>query len=236
MPEINVEEPVKIETSNVQAGPLQAYLARPAGGENLPAVIIIHEIFGLNDNIRDIARRFAREGYIALAVDLFSHGNKALCMLRVTFDLLKNPLQSLSMSDLDSSVKLLKEQPGVAPEQIGVIGFCMGGGYALAFAVHNQELRAASIFYGLNPKPLESVERACPVLGSYGEKDRYFSNQGRWLEKTMQKFGRPVDVKIYPNATHSFFNDQFRNYNPEAAADGWQRTLEWFRKYLPQKS
>lgn len=236
MPDTNVEEPVKIEASHVQVGPLNAYLVRPAEGENLPAVIIIHEIFGLNDNIRDIARRFAREGYIALAVDLFSHGNKALCMLRVTFDMMKNPLKSLSMADLDSSVKLLKEQPGADPEQIGVIGFCMGGSYALAFAVHNQELRAASIFYGRNPGPLESVERACPVLGSYGAKDRFFSSQGRKLEQTMQKFGRPVDVKIYPNASHSFFNDTRKSYEPEAAADSWKRTLEWFHKYLPQKA
>jgi carboxymethylenebutenolidase len=235
MPETTVE-PLKIEDSNVQAGPLQAYLARPAGGENLPGVIIIHEIYGLNDNMRDIARRFAREGYIALAVDLFSHGNRAMCMLRVIFDMLKNPLQSLSMSDLDSSVRLLKDQAGIDPEQIGVIGFCMGGGYALAFAVHNDELRAASIFYGRNPNPLESLERACPVLGSYGEKDRFFAKQGRRLEQTMQKFGRPVDVKIYPNATHSFFNDTGRAYQPEAAADSWQRTLEWFKQYLPQKA
>lgn len=227
-------EPRQIEASHVQAGPLNAYLARPREGENLPAVIIIHEIYGLNDNIRDIARRFAREGYIALAVDLFSHGNRAMCLLRVTFDMIKNPLTSLSMSDLDSSVKLLKEQPGVNPEQIGVIGFCMGGGYALAFAVHNQEVRAASIFYGRNPGPVESVERACPVLGSYGEKDKMFSKQGRILEQTMKKFGRPVDVKIYPDATHSFFNDTSRNHNPTAAADAWQRTLDWFRQYLPQ--
>ncbi len=236
MPETNGENPIKIEASHVQAGPLNAYLARPAAGENLPAVIIIHEIFGLNENIRDIARRFARQGYIALAVDLFSHGNKTLCMLRVTFDMMRNPLKSLSMSDLDSSVKLLKEQPGVAPEQIGVIGFCLGGGYALAFAVHNQELRAASIFYGRNPGPLESVARACPMLGSYGEKDRYFSRQGRWLQSTMEKYGRPVDVKIYPDAGHSFFNDTMKTYNPEAAADAWKRTLEWFRTYLPQKA
>lgn len=236
MPDTDTQEPLKIEASHVQAGPLNAYLARPVGGENLPAVIIIHEIFGLNENIRDIARRFAREGYIALAVDLFSHGNKALCVLRVTFDMMRNPLKSISMSDLDSSVKLLKEQPGVAPEQIGVIGFCMGGGYALAFAVHNQELRAASIFYGRTPNPLESVKQACPVLGSYGEKDRFFSKQGRALQETMEMAGRPVDVKIYPNAGHSFFNDTRSSYNPEASADAWKRTLEWFRTYLPQKA
>lgn len=236
MSQTNGTEPVKIEASHVQAGPLKAYLAQPVGGENLPAVIIIHEIFGLNENIRDIARRFAREGYIALAVDLFSHGNKTLCMLRVTFDMIRNPLKSLSMSDLDSSVALLKEQPGVAQEQIGVIGFCMGGGYALAFAVHNQELRAASIFYGRTPNPLESVTRACPTMGSYGEKDRFFSKQAVALKETMEKAGRPVDVKIYPNAGHSFFNDTRSSYNPEAAADAWKRTLDWFHTYLPQKA
>ena len=230
------ETAAQIETRPVQAGALQAYLARPKEGQNLPGVIIIHEIFGLNDNIRDIARRFANEGYVALAVDMFSEGNRALCIARVIIGMIKNPLTSFSMHSLDGAVKFLKEQPGIAADQLGVIGFCMGGSFALAFAVHSDEVRAASVFYGRNPAPLSTLVDACPVVGSYGEKDGMFSKAGRKLEATMQELKRPVDVKIYPNAGHSFFNDTLKTYRPEAAADAWQRTLAWFREYLPQKS
>ena len=221
---------------NVQVGALEGYLARPAEGENLPALIVIHEIFGLNDDIRDIANRFAAEGYVALAVDLFSHGNRAACVMRVVINMIRNPLQSFSMYDLDEAVKFLKVQPGVAPDQIGVIGFCMGGSYAMALAVHNQEVKAASIFYGQNPKPITELEKACPIVGSYGENDKMFSKQGRQLEQVMQQYGKPVDVKIYPNAGHSFFNKNRLFHRPEAAADAWQRTLSWFHQYLPKGS
>ncbi|HEX2912865.1 MAG TPA: dienelactone hydrolase family protein [Chloroflexia bacterium] len=227
---------VDITTENVKAGALDAFLARPSTGENLPCVIIIHEIFGLNDNIREIARRFAREGFVALAVDLFSHGNRALCITRVVFNMMRNPLKSFSMYDLDGTAQFLQAQPGIDPTQLGVIGFCMGGGYALAFAVHSDQLRAASIFYGRNPSPIESLERACPVVGSYGATDKMFSKQGLKMQETMQKFGRPVDVKIYPNVGHSFFNQGDKEVNREAAADAWKRTLDWFHQYLPQKA
>jgi carboxymethylenebutenolidase len=223
----------QIETRSVQAGVLQAYLARPGEGENLPAVIIIHEIFGLNDNMRDIARRFANEGYIALAVDLYSQGQRAWCIARVVLGLMQNPLNNFSMYNLDGAVKYLQAQPGVASEQIGVIGFCLGGGYALAFAVHSSEVRAASIFYGANPRPLSSLVKACPIAASYGEKDPVFSKAGKKLEETMRQFDLPVDMKIYPDAGHSFFNDTLKTYRPEAAADAWQRTLSWFQQYLP---
>ncbi len=220
-----------IETRPVQAGNLQAFLARPTEGENLPAVIIIHEIFGLNDNIRDIARRFARAGYVALAVDLFSQGNRALCTARVIMGLIGNPLKNFSMGNLDGVARFLQQQPGVAPEELGVIGFCMGGGYALAFAVHSDQPRAASIFYGANPKPLSALVDACPVVGSYGGKDPIFSRAGKKLEETLKQYQVPADIKIYPNANHSFFN---QNKPPADAEDAWQRTINWFEKYLPK--
>ena len=232
--ESNTERPIRAE--HVQAGNLHSYLARPTEGENLPAVLIIHEIFGLNDNIRDIARRFAREGYAALAVDLYSRSTpRALCITRVVFNLMRDPLGSFSVYDMDGAIKFLQEQPGVDREQVGVIGFCMGGGFALAMAVHNQEVRAASVFYGRNPNPITALEKACPVVGSYGANDPIFSKVGQKTEQVMKGFGRPVDVKIYPGAGHSFFNDTGKAYRPEAAADSWQRTLGWFEEYLPKK-
>lgn len=223
-----------LAVENVRAGEYEAYLARPQQAEKLPGVIIIHEIFGLNDNIKDIARRFAREGYAALAVDLFSKENpRFLCIFKTTMSMLTNILKSSHMGALDGAMQYLQGLPFVDGSRVGVIGFCMGGGYSLAFAVHNQQLKAAHVLYGANPKPLNSVAQACPVIGSYGGKDKFFANQGRKLEQTLEQYGQPHDIKIYPDATHSFFNDTRDSYNPEAAADAWQRTLKFFGEHLP---
>jgi carboxymethylenebutenolidase len=229
-----MSENQELVTAQVKAGEYEAYLARPANGENLPGVIIIHEIFGLNENIRDIARRFARENYVALAVDLYSLGrNRQLCIFKTTVDMMTNILKSSHMDKLDDAFRFLQKQPQVNGQRIGIIGFCMGGGYSLAFAVHNEELKAASIFYGANPKPLNSVARACAIVGNYGEKDRFFVGQARKLEEALTHYQRPHDIKIYPNAGHSFFNDTMKTYAPEAAADSWQRTLKFFSEHLP---
>ncbi len=227
----------EITARNVQTGPIQAYFARPTQGENLPGVIIIHEIFGLNDNIRDIAQRFAEAGYAALAVDLFSHGsNRALCITRVILGMLRNPLKSFSMYDLDAAMRFLKSQPEIASEQIGLIGFCLGGGFALAFAVHSDEVRAASVFYGLPPKPLNTLQEACPIVASYGADDKFVTRRGEKAVEALRQYGRPVDFKVYEGAGHSFFNDRAKTYRPNAAADAWERTLAWFKEYLPQKT
>ncbi len=236
--ENTIQKPVK--TAEVQAGKLKAYLAQPDDpnqtGEKRPAVIVIHEIFGLNEDIREIARRFAGEGYAALAVDLYSSGNiRAICILKLVYGILRNPLKSFAMNDLDQAITFLNAQSDIDTSQLGVIGFCMGGSFALALAVHNQQVRGASIFYGRLPAPTSTLEKACPTLGSYGADDKFFLKQAHQLEEVMKQYNRPVDVKIYPGAGHSFFN-KGKAHRPEAAADAWQRTLGWFREYLPKKA
>ena len=229
-----VKEPVTTSPVTVPraAGqPMGAYLALPDGDGPFPGIVVIHEIFGLNENIRQIAGRFAENGYAALAVDLFSTGNRVACMLRIFHGMLLRPLTNGIVADLQAAVDFLKRWPEVDPGRVGVIGFCMGGSYALQLACVEDGVRAASVFYGMNPYPLEAVARACPVVGSYPEKD-FTANAARQLEPLLEKHNIPHDIKIYPEARHSFFNDTGPAYRPEAAADAWRRTLAFFDTHL----
>ena len=210
---------------------MDAYLALPNGSGALPGVIIIHEIYGLNENIRDIARRFASAGYAALAMDLFSGRNRTACMLRIFNGIMFRSLDNSIVDELRAALGYVRALPRVDPKRVGVIGFCMGGSYALQMSIVDDQLCAASIFYGQNPKPLESVAKACPIVGNYPEKD-FTANAARQLEPLLEKYNVPHDIKIYPGAHHSFFNDQRPNYDPKASEDAWQRTLFFFEKHL----
>jgi len=208
--------------------PLAAYLARPEGSGPFPAVVVIHEIFGLNENIKDIAERFAREGYIALAVDLFEGRNRALCMFRFMTAMFTNSLNHVGIRDLKNSLTYLGQQPGVDTNRLGAIGFCMGGGFAIAWACTDNRLKAIAPFYGVNPRPLDAVERSCPVVGSYPGKD-FTAGMGKKLDELFDEHKIEHDIKVYPEAKHSFFNDKGGNYNAEASQDAWARVLEFFR-------
>jgi carboxymethylenebutenolidase len=214
---------------------LDGYLARPESveGRQLPGVVVIHELFGLNDNIRDIARRFAAEGYVALAVDLFSGAlNRRLCVMRVLAALVTRPRSSKGLSELRRALDWLQARPEVDAGRVGAIGFCMGGGYALGLACVDGDLRASSILYCTNPWPLRVVARACPIVGSYAGTDGFTSGSGRRLDAALDRFQVPHDIKVYDGADHSFFNDTLDNYNPAAAADSWARTLAFFQEHL----
>lgn len=225
-------ENVTVPRPDMGSYPMEAYLARPAGPGPFPGVVVIHEIFGLNDNIRDIARRFAQEGYIALAIDLFSGSNRALCLMRAFYGMLVRPLENGMVAELQGTLRYLRQVPGVDRDRVGVIGFCMGGGYALQLACKQDgDLKAASVFYGANPRPLEAVARACPIVGNYPEKD-FTASMAQKLEAMLTRHNVPHDIKIYPDAHHSFFNDQGKAYDPQAAGDSWRRTLAFFARHL----
>jgi len=212
-------------------GVMESFLVQPEGAGPFPGLIVIHEIFGLNDNIRGIASRFAEEGYAALAVDLFANRNRAFCMLQAFHGMLFRPLNNPLLSDLQSAFAFLQKQPGVDANHIGAVGFCMGGGYALQMAVTTQGMKAASVFYGAAPKPLEAFAKSCPVAGSYPDKD--LTTQGaRELDAALEKYNIPHDIKFYENTQHSFFNQQRTPFEVEASRDAWQRMLSFFSEHL----
>lgn len=226
-----------MKTSEIEPGILKggAYLALPDASGPHPGVVVIHEAFGLNENIKDIAGRFADEGYAALAVDLFTGRNRAICMTRYMAGMLAGSVNRYGISELKAALTHLAAVPEVDPERIGAIGFCMGGGFAIAWACTDQRLKAIAPFYGANPRPLEAVKRACPVVGSYPEKD-FTAGAGRALDQALDGYGIPNDIKVYPGAGHSFFNDRGRAYNKAAAADSWTRVLGFFEEHLAPKS
>lgn len=212
-------------------GVMDSFFVRPEGDGPFPGVVVIHEIFGLNDNIRSIASRFAEQGYAALAVDLFSNRNRTLCMLQAFHGMLFRPLDNAMLSDLQSTLAFLQQQSGVDAQRVGAVGFCMGGGYALQMAVTSQGLKAASVFYGAAPKPLEAFARSCPVIGSYPEKD-FTSQAARELDTLLDSYNVPHDIKFYENTQHSFFNQQRTPFEVEASQDAWQRMLSFFGEHL----
>jgi carboxymethylenebutenolidase len=207
-----------------------AYLVLPDGAGPHPGVVVIHEAFGLNDNIRDIARRFAIEGYAALAVDLFTGHSRAVCMAQLMGSMLMGR-EPASVADLAAAMDYLVALPEVDAPRVGAIGFCMGGGFAIAWGRRDRRLRAIAPFYGTNPRPVEAVRRMCPVVGSYPGKD-FTARAGRKLDKRLAELGVARDIKIYPDARHSFFNDAGKAYNDAAATDAWQRTLAFFAEHV----
>src|SRR5215204_7156533 len=210
---------------------LAGFLALPKGEGPSPGVVVIHEAFGLNENIRDVARRFAAHGYAAFAVDLFAGRNRAVCMARFMGGMLRGEPRPFGVGDLKAALSVLAEQPSVEGDRIGAIGFCMGGGIAVAWACTDDRLRAIAPFYGVNPRPLGAVSRSCPVVGSYPEKD-FTARSGRKLDAELGRHGIPRDIKVYEGTRHSFFNDSGRTYDPTASEDARRRTLAFFDEHL----
>ena len=207
------------------------FLALPEGDRPHPGVVVIHEAYGLNDNIRDISQRFANEGYAALAVDLFSDRNKPICMARYMAGMLRGSVNRFGVEDLKIALSYMAGLPEVDPDRIGAIGFCMGGSFAVAWACTDDRLKAVAPFYGANPRPIDAIQRMCPVVGSYPEKD-FTASAGRALDVALIRHDIPHDIKIYPGAQHSFFNDTGRSYNKSAAEDAWKRVLGFFDAHL----
>jgi carboxymethylenebutenolidase len=212
-----------------------AFLARPAAEKPAPGVVVIHEWWGLNDHIKDIARRFAREGFVALAPDLYSRmGNKVTRDANEAAKLMESLQSQHVLKDLNATTRYLTQQPFVDAWKIGVVGFCMGGTFALMLASHNSDIKAAVPFYGQIP-PTDSLQYLlCPILYIYGEQDGWIKTQDvERLRQGLKQFGRPGDVRVYPNCPHAFFNDTRSDvHRPREAADAWQRTLAFLRSHL----
>ncbi|HEY6117792.1 MAG TPA: dienelactone hydrolase family protein [Candidatus Dormibacteraeota bacterium] len=208
-----------------------AYLALPEGKGPHPGVVVIHEAFGLNDHIRDVARRFAKEGYAGLAVDLFAGRNRAICMARYMTGMLLGSVNRAGIDDLKGALTFLAKHEAIDAQRLGAIGFCMGGGFAIAWACTDSRLKAIAPFYGVNPRPISVVARLCPVVGSYPERD-FTVRSGRILEEVLTDNKIAHDIKIYPGARHSFFNDMRASYDKSAAEDSWRRVLAFFGERL----
>lgn len=207
------------------------YLSVPASGSG-PGVIVIQEWWGLVDHIKDVADRFAREGFVALAPDMYQgrvaeepdEAGKMMMALRI--DTVERQLAG--------AVDALASHPACETETVGVIGFCMGGQLALLAATVNPKVGACADFYGVHPNVKPRFENLRgPVLGIFALRDDMTSPEVvAQLDETLNRLGKPHEFHSY-DADHAFFNDQRPSvYNAEAAADAWKRTVEFFEKNL----
>ena len=210
----------------------QGYLATPEGGAG-PGVIVIQEWWGLVPHIKDVADRFAREGFVALAPDLFygrqtsspDEAGKLFMALNV----------GQAERDLRGAVRHLLAHVATTGGRVGTVGFCMGGALALFAASKNEQVGACVVFYGIHPKVEPDFEALrAPVLGLFAGNDSSVPPAAvRALEEKVREHGKSIETHIYPGIDHAFFNDTRPEvYDAEAAADAWRRTIEFFRKHL----
>jgi carboxymethylenebutenolidase len=212
---------------------IDGYLVLPAAKGKFPAVLLIHEWWGLNDWIKEQADKLAAQGYVALAVDLYR--GKVATDPETAHELMRAVPQDLALNDMEGAVAYLAKRDDVVKQHIGVVGWCWGGGQAMELAVHQPGLAAIVVNYGALPTdPNDLQQIGAPVLGNFGADDRGITpNDVHDFEKSMKALNRYVDVKIYPGAGHAFENPNNQDgYRPEAAADAWQRTLNFFNKAL----
>jgi carboxymethylenebutenolidase len=219
---------------------LDAAVAVPDGPGPHPGVLVLHEAFGLNRDIRRITSRFADEGYVALAPDLYSAGNRLRCLSA----LLLGPHQEQSLGLVEAARHALADRTDVDERRIAVIGFCMGGGFALAFAGRGG-VQAASVNYGAVDKDRSKYADVCPVVAGYGARDKLFTKQAVRLEEHLAAIGVPHDVKVYENVGHSFMsydngpawmmkipNPLHAGYSEPEAEDNWGRILAFFAEHV----
>lgn len=221
---------------------IRVALALPPGAGPFPGVIVIHEAFGLNDDIRRIAARFAEAGYAAIAPDLYSRGPKVLCVARTMRALSRG--EGDAFDDLDAARAWLGARDDVDASRIGVAGFCLGGGFALLYAVR-APVGATAPFYAVVPKDAEQLRGVPPVVASYGGRDRTLTAHPARLEGHLRSLGVTHEVKVYPDAGHSFmsrhsgllasvmsFGPMHVGYRHEDAEDAWSRMLAFFGEHL----
>ena len=225
---------VRSITYSGEVGDLSGYLAQPADAERHPGVVVIHENRGLVEHIKDVARRLAKAGYVALAPDLLARvgGTEHFTSLDELQSTLRTIPPEAFMVDLNAALDNLKSLPCVHPDRLGVTGFCFGGGMAWRLLTLRRDMKAGVPFYGAAP-PSEDVPRIrAAVLAIYAELDGRINGTIAELEKAIHGAGVRYEKVMYPGTAHAFHNDTGVNYNPEAARDAWARTLEHFARYL----
>lgn len=222
------------------------YAVRPAAPGKYPAVLVIPEVFGMHEHIKDVTRRFAREGFLAVTFEPYARegGVQHLPDLDAVRKVVDPVPDARVMADLDAIVDWVKKHPSAMADRVGMTGFCRGGMYTLLYAARSSELKAAVPWYGqLRPAltpgvrtvgPLDVAARInAPVLGLYGAEDLGIPVADvKTLEAAMKAAGRTAEFVIYPGAPHAFFADYRPSYRAEAAKDAWGRCIAWFNKYL----
>src|ERR1039458_234491 len=212
---------------------LQGVLYTPAGKGPFPALVVVHEWWGLNDWVKDQASKLADQGYVSLAVDLYR--GKVATTPDEAHEIMRGVPEDRAKRDLHAAVEFLKSQSTVRKDRIGSIGWCMGGGYALDVALQEPDLAATVINYGhlaTDPEALKKINS--PILGLFGGQDRGITpDDVHKFEQQLKQQGKKVDIKIYDDAGHAFENPNNKDgYRAADAADAWKRTVDFLAMTL----
>ncbi len=236
-PQVSPDDPSlaagAVQFTGQDGAKLVGYQARPKGAGPFAVVLVCHENRGLTAYIQDVVRRLAVAGYAALAVDLLSrHGGTPALSPDQIPGLLGSTPPAQFVQDFQSGWKWLGGQPYTAAQRVGMVSFCFGGGVTWQVAIHMPELRAAVPDYGPLPPVQDVASIHAAVLAFYGGLDQRINQGIPPVEAAMQQHHKIFEKVIYPECDHAFHNDTGSRYNPPAAQDAWQRTLDWFQKYL----
>lgn len=208
-------------------------LYTPKGKGPFPALIVIHEWWGLNDWVKEQASKLADEGYVSLAIDLYR--GKVATTPDMAHELMRGVPDDRADKDLHAAFEFLKSQPDVKPEKIGAIGWCMGGGYSLDVAVAEPTLAADVINYGHLATETDDLKKInAPILGLFGGQDRGITpDDVKKFDDQLKALGKKVDTHVYPDAGHAFENpNNTAGYRKEDAADAWRRTVAFLAETL----
>ncbi|HEY5367336.1 MAG TPA: dienelactone hydrolase family protein [Casimicrobiaceae bacterium] len=229
-----------------QGGEIPAYRAMPASGDRLPVIVVVQEIFGVHEHIRDVCRRFAHLGYFAIAPELFARqgdASKVSDINTLLETIVRKTPDAQVMSDLDATIACAKASGRADTSRAGITGFCWGGRIVLMYAAHNPQLKAAVAWYGPTARPYHPGDKTAievaghvraATLGLYGGAD-----QGIPVDTVEREFAairaagnRNVAFHVYPDTPHAFFADYRPSYAKAAAEDGWARATAWFKAHL----
>ena len=233
---------IQIQTTD---GDIPAYRAKPEQGTSLPVVLVVQEIFGVHEHIKDICRRFAKLGYLAIAPELYSRQGDVSNLSdsqEIISQVVSRVPDAQVLNDLDATVAWARESGEANVEKLGITGFCWGGRIVWLYAAHNPNLKAGVAWYGklagkpsaLQPKyPIDEASTLkAPVLGLYGAEDRGIPlDTIEHMRQALQTSGSPSQIVVYPSAPHGFHADYRPSYRKEQAEDGWKRLQNWFKQH-----
>jgi carboxymethylenebutenolidase len=234
-PALSLAGPVKTETVSFPSrdGTTTGYLAVPDSPGRHPGLVVIHEWWGLNDWVKEQARKFAEQGFVALAPDLYR--GKVATDPGTAHELSRGMPQDRAVADLKGAFAYLAARADVDPSKIGSVGWCMGGGLSLQLALHEPRLAACVVNYGAMPTDAAEIRKInAPVLGNFGADDHGISPDAvHAFERAMKAANKSIDVKVYAGAGHAFENPNNKaGYRAEAASDAWKRMIEFFSRTL----
>ena len=246
---------IKTDTDGLVAGDqhvevggvkVPVYEARPASGQGHPIILVISEIWGVHEYIKDTTRRFAKAGFYAVAPELFARegGVGHMTNIQEILKIVLSQKREQTLGDIKATIDFAKKRPGVKADRVGVTGFCWGGSTTIQVAATNPDVKAAVAWYGPPSRPYQGAsgpvtgfdlakDIKVPFLGLFGETDKNPPPEdARKFVEMVKHHNKDVDIVVYPGAGHAFHADYRPSYNKAAADDGWKRCVDWFTKYL----